>query len=135
MAIWRAKCWLGSENGYQDLEVKSNTIHGADHQFRSIYGATQVINIREVRSGGSSSSGSSGSVGLIIAVLAIGGWLMWEAWKIVSSIMIAVWQWFVGALQWVWELFPFISPQLIVGLVFGFFFLVLILGVLDSLDD
>lgn len=56
MATWRAKCWLGSANGYQDLEVQSNTFHGAKEQLERIYGAEQVINLREVRSGGGGSS-------------------------------------------------------------------------------
>lgn len=81
MATWTAKCWLGSENGYQDLEVQSNTVHGADKQFRSIYGATQVINIREVRSGGSSSSGSGeGVLGLAIIIGAIWALMSFLPW-------------------------------------------------------
>jgi len=80
-----------------------------------------------------SNSESSGLGGL--AVLAIGGWLAWEAWKLGSAIVIAAWQWIVSASQWFMGLFswiPFMSPQLLVGLVFGFFFLVLILGALDD---
>lgn len=60
MATWRAKCWLGSANGYQDLEVQSNTYYGAEEQLQRIYGAEQIINLREV----SSSSYSSGSFGI-----------------------------------------------------------------------
>lgn len=67
MATWTAKCWLGSENGYQDLEVRSNTVTGAKKQFESIYGAEQVINIREVRSGGTG-GGSSTDTGTIISI-------------------------------------------------------------------
>jgi len=69
------------------------------------------------------SSDTSGFGGL--AVLAIGGWLTWEAWKFGSAIVMGAWKWFVG-------LFPFMTPQLFVGLVLGFFFLVLILGALDD---
>ena len=69
------------------------------------------------------SSDTSGLGGL--AVLAIGGWLAWEAWKFGSAIVMGAWKWFVG-------LFPFMTPQLFVGLVLGFFFLVLILGALDD---
>jgi len=75
MGRWRAKCWLGSSSGYQELEVQSNTTYGAKEQFKRIYGAEQVINLREVR-GESNSSGSGidfgGSVGLIGLVAA--GW-------------------------------------------------------------
>ena len=69
------------------------------------------------------SSDTSGLGGLV--VLGITGWLMWEAWKFGSAIVIGAWKWFVGLL-------PFMTPQLFVGLVLGFFFLVLILGALDD---
>jgi hypothetical protein len=62
VAIYRAKCWLGSSSGYQELEVKSSTLYGAKEQFRRIYGAEQIINLREVRDD-SSSSGSDVSGG------------------------------------------------------------------------
>ena len=81
----------------------------------------------------SSSSDTSGIIGL--AGLAVAGWLAWEAWKFGSAIIITAWQWIVGAAQWAWGLFswiPFMSPQLLVGLVLGFFFLVLIIGALDE---
>jgi hypothetical protein len=75
MATYRAKCWLGSSSGYQELEVQSNTPYGAKEQFQRIYGAEQIINLREVRSD-SNSSGSGvdfgGTVGLIGLVAA--GW-------------------------------------------------------------
>jgi len=50
MATWRAKCWLGSVSGYQILEVQSNTSSGAEQQLRRIYGAEQIINLRQVDS-------------------------------------------------------------------------------------
>lgn len=61
MATYRAKCWLGSSSGYQDLEVKANTVQGAKEQFERIYGAQQIINLSEVRGGGSGGGSSSGS--------------------------------------------------------------------------
>ena len=95
MATYRAKCWLGSASGYQELEVQSNTIHGAKEQFERIYGAEQIINLREVRSGGSSSS-SDGDVGgyLILGAILFGIWLIVEYWWIVvpiASICLIVW--------------------------------------------
>ena len=69
------------------------------------------------------SSDTSGLGGLV--VLGIAGWLMWEAWKFGSAIVMGAWKWFVGLL-------PFMTPQLFIGLVLGFFFLVLILGALDD---
>jgi hypothetical protein len=84
MATWRAKCWLGSSSGYQELEVQSNTISGAKEQFERIYGAEQIINLREVRSSSSSLS-SSGDTGgyLILGAILFGIWLIVEYWWIV----------------------------------------------------
>jgi len=87
MAIYRAKCWLGSSSGYQELEVQSNTMYGAKEQFERIYGAEQIINLREVRSGGSSSGSGvdvGGSFALIAALVAV--WVIVEYWWIVVPI-------------------------------------------------
>ena len=80
MATWKAKCWLGSDNGYQDLTVESNTFHGAEEQLKRIYGAEQIINLKEVRQGSSSSSSSSvsGLGGLIVVGLIIGAFAMFN---------------------------------------------------------
>jgi uncharacterized membrane protein len=84
MATYRAKCWLGSSAGYQELEVQSNTLNGAYQQFERIYGAEQIVNLRKVSSGGSSSS-SDGDVGgyLIIGAILFGIWLLVNYWWIV----------------------------------------------------
>ena len=84
MATWRAKCWLGSSSGYQELEVQSNTIQGENDQFERIYGAEQVVNLRKVGSGSSSSS-EIGDVGgyVIIGAVLFGIWLLVEYWWIV----------------------------------------------------
>lgn len=66
MARWRAKCWLGSASGYQELEVSANTINGAHEQLQNIYGAEQIINLRQV-----SDSGGGGGSGI---QLGSGGW-------------------------------------------------------------
>jgi hypothetical protein len=58
MARWTAQCWLGSANGYQQLEVQSNTPHGAKEQLKRIYGAEQIVNLRQVNGSSSSSGGS-----------------------------------------------------------------------------
>jgi hypothetical protein len=71
MATWRAKCWLGSSSGYQELEVESNTSYGAKEQFERIYGAEQVINLRKVGSGSGSSSSSGGGLILVLLILLI----------------------------------------------------------------
>jgi hypothetical protein len=83
MATYRAKCWLGSSSGYQDLEVKANTPHGAKEQFERIYGAEQIINLSEIRgnSGGSSSSGSgSGIFGFAIIIGSIWALMTFLPW-------------------------------------------------------
>ena len=84
MATYRAKCWLGSSSGYQELEVQSSTSYGAKEQFERIYGAQQVINLREVKSGNNSSSGSDGDIGGygILAAILFGIWLFVEYWWI-----------------------------------------------------
>ena len=64
MATWTAKCWLGSSSGYQELQVQSNTWHGAKEQLERIYGAEQIINLRELPSNSQSSFSGSGSSGI-----------------------------------------------------------------------
>ena len=87
MATWRAKCWLGSSSGYQELEVQSNTLNGAKEQFGRIYGAEQIINLRQVSSGGNFSF-NSGDVGgyLTLGAILFGIWLVLEYWWIVIPI-------------------------------------------------
>jgi hypothetical protein len=83
MATWRAKCWLGSSSGYQELEVQSSTPYGAKEQFQRIYGAEQIINLREVR-GDSNSSGSGldfgGTVALIGLIAACWAFVSFTPW-------------------------------------------------------
>ena len=87
MATYRAKCWLGSASGYQELEVQSNTSYGAKEQFERIYGAEQIINLREVRTGGGSSS-DSGDVGgyLVLGAILFGVWVIVKYWWIVVPV-------------------------------------------------
>lgn len=92
MATWRADCWLGSEVGYQDLEVQANTIQGAKSQLERIYGAEQIINLREVYDDDSSGSGSSVDGAGILVILGIG--LLVVAWKyilVLGIIGLAIW--------------------------------------------
>ena len=90
MATWRAQCWLGSESGYQNLEVQSNTYQGAEQQLRRIYGAEQIINLREVRSGGSSSSiadiGGMLMLGAVLFVI----WLFVEYFWIMTPLTVII---------------------------------------------
>jgi hypothetical protein len=74
---------LGSDSGYQELEVQSNTNYGAKEQFKRIYGAEQIINLRQVRDSSSSGSGVgdvSGTVGLIGLVAAAWAFVSFTPW-------------------------------------------------------
>jgi len=79
---WTAKCWMGSSSGYVDIEVSAATLNGAKEQLQNIYGAQQIINLREIsnRGGGSSSSDSGAMVGL--ALIAGGIYLVITYWPI-----------------------------------------------------
>ncbi len=61
---WTAKCWMGTQSGYVDIEVGASSMNGAKEQLQTIYGAQQIVNLREIRSGGGSSVSmpSGGSV-------------------------------------------------------------------------
>lgn len=92
MGVWRAQCWLGSESGYQELEVKANTWNGAKSQLERIYGAEQIINLHEVNSASGSSDGAEVNGGLILFGLAV--LLLVYAWKwilLIGSISLVIW--------------------------------------------
>lgn len=87
MARFTAKCWLGSSSGYQDLEVSANTINGAKEQLQRTYGASQIINLREVRESrsGESFGGTSGSVALIGIIAAGAAWVYFTPWIMMTA--------------------------------------------------
>jgi hypothetical protein len=92
MGIWRAECWLGSESGYQELEVKANTWNGAKSQLERIYGAEQIINLHEVSSASNSNDGTEISVGGALFVLLF--LFIFAAWKymlIIGAIALVIW--------------------------------------------
>lgn len=64
---WIASCWMGSKSGYVDIEVGASSLAGAKEQLQNIYGAQQIINLREVRgdSGGGIEMPSGGGVWLV----------------------------------------------------------------------
>ena len=64
---------MGSQSGYVNLEVSASTWGGAKEQLERIYGAEQIINLREIssRGGGGSSSDSGGLMGLAVVAGAI----------------------------------------------------------------
>ena len=91
MATYRAKCWLGSSSGYQDLEVQSNTWNGAKEQLERIYGAEQIVNLHEVRGGNNASSGSSEGNALFIGiVLLLGAIITWWYYVIPAAVVIGI---------------------------------------------
>jgi hypothetical protein len=86
MARYKAKCWLGSASGYQELEVQSSTNYGAEQQFKRIYGAEQVINLRRVSNSNTSipTPDISGYGAGIVALVLL--WLIIEYWWIIVPI-------------------------------------------------
>jgi hypothetical protein len=83
---WTAKCWMGSNSGYVDLQVSASTFAGAREQLERIYGAEQIINLHEIRSNSSSSSSDSGGI-LGLAVLIGAGYLLFNYWPIFVGIV------------------------------------------------
>ena len=67
---------MGSSVGYQDLTVAANNSNGARQQLKRVYGAQQIINIREVN--GNSGNESMPATSMIggLAVIAVGAVLI-----------------------------------------------------------
>lgn len=86
MATWKAKCWLGSGSGYQNLEVQSNTTYGAEEQFKRIYGAQQVLNLRRANDSSPNFSMPSSGYGPALLALVI-LFVIVEYWYIVVPII------------------------------------------------
>jgi len=100
---WTARCWMGQKSGYVDMEVSASTFGGAKEQLQNIYGAEQIINLREVSgSGGGSgisvpSGGGTWLVGLLgagalflyftpwILMIVYGAGATWASQKIVGQ--------------------------------------------------
>ena len=100
MATWTGECYLGSDSGFQTVEVQSNTHHGAKQQMKQIYGATQIRNVREVgdNDGGGFELGGNSSMwigGIVIFILIIPyllpfitlGLIGWGVYKLIKWIM------------------------------------------------
>lgn len=98
MATWKGEAWLGSASGRQTVTVESNTFQGAKEQIEQIYGATDVWNLREVRSGGDSSSPDiGGTVGLIAVLFVI--WLFMEYFWIMMPLTV------IALIAWIYNTF------------------------------
>lgn len=99
MARWTAKCWMGSASGYQDIEVSANTINGAKEQLQNIYGAEQIINLREVRGSGGGGGGGielgSGGWTIIGVLLGIGAIVAYWYIIIPVAILVGLGWWFL----------------------------------------
>ena len=100
MATWTGECYLGSDSGFQTVEVQSNTHHGAKQQMTQIYGATQIRNVREVgdNDGGGFELGGSaglwiiGGIAFIFALpylipIAVFGLIGWGGYKLIKWIL------------------------------------------------
>lgn len=90
---WTAKCWMGSKSGYVDMEVSASTLSGAKEQLQNIYGAQQIINLREVRGGGSGLSAPSGGGPLLLGILGAGALFMYFTPWVLMTLYGAVGTW------------------------------------------
>jgi uncharacterized membrane protein len=88
MATWTAEVFVNSRVGRINTEVEAATFQGAKEQIYAKHGdVQQIVNLRQVSSGGSSSS-SSGDVGgyLMLGAILFGIWVVVEYWWIVTPI-------------------------------------------------
>jgi hypothetical protein len=82
---WTAKCWMGSNSGYVDIEVGASTINGAKEQLQNVYGAQQIINLREVRGNSNSSLSSPGGTMLLVGIFSAGAaFLYFTPWVLMA---------------------------------------------------
>ena len=87
---------MGSSSGYVDIEVNASSINGAKEQLERVYGAEQIVNLREIRSSGSGSGSGmdmDGTVAFLLVVVGLivlvsfwpfilGGATIWAIYKI-----------------------------------------------------
>jgi hypothetical protein len=78
---------MGSSSGYVDIQVSASTFAGAREQLERIYGAEQIINLREIRSHNSNSSSSDSGGILGLAVLIGGVYLAINYWPIFVGLL------------------------------------------------
>jgi hypothetical protein len=91
MATWRAEVFVNSNVGRINTEVEAATFQGAKDQIYAKHGdVQQIVNLREVRSGGGSSSSDSTDLGgyLALGAFLFGIWLLVEYWWIVVPIAV-----------------------------------------------
>ena len=101
MATWRAEVFVNSRVGRINTEVEAATFQGAKEQIYAKHGdVQQIVNLRQVSSGGSSftSSGDTGGY-LILGAIIFGIWVVVEYWWIVTPIVVIV------LLAWLYQKF------------------------------
>ena len=97
MATWKAEVFVNSRVGRINTEVEASTFQGAKEQIYARHGEVQqIVNLRQVSSGGSSFT-SDGDVGgyLILGAILFGIWLLVEYWWIVVPVAVII-----GLLAW-----------------------------------
>ena len=97
MATWKAEVFVNSRVGRINTEVEAATFSGAKEQIYAKHGdVQQIVNLRQVSSGGSSFT-SDGDVGgyLILGAILFGIWLLVEYWWIVVPVAVII-----GLLVW-----------------------------------
>ena len=97
MATWKAEVFVNSRVGRISTEVEAATFQGAKEQIYAKHGdVQQIVNLRQVSSGGSSFT-SDGDVGgyLILGAILFGIWLLVEYWWIVVPVAVII-----GLLAW-----------------------------------
>ena len=88
MATWKAEVFVNSRVGRINTEVEAASFQGAKEQIYAKHGdVQQIVNLRQVSSGGSSftSSGDTGGY-LILGAILFAVWLMLEYWWIVVPV-------------------------------------------------
>ena len=98
MATWRAEVFVNSSVGRINTEVEAATFQGAKEQIYAKHGSVQqIVNLRQVSSGGSSFT-SDGDVSgyLILGAIAVGIWLLVEYWWIVvpAAVILGLLAWY-----------------------------------------
>ena len=98
MATWRAEVFVNSRVGRINTEVEAATFQGAKEQIYAKHGdVQQIVNLRQVSSGGSSFT-SDGDVSgyLILGAIAVGIWLLVEYWWIVvpAAVILGLLAWY-----------------------------------------
>jgi hypothetical protein len=68
MALYRADVWLGSNSGFQTVEINSSSINGVTEQIKSIYQVKpeNIRNIRKVDAEDNSDSESFVGFGILV---------------------------------------------------------------------